>query len=1615
MKTQSVLKRLVIMFFFIFSPFLSLFLLNNSSFSFPDLNNLKNNSYTNPPLSKTPLNLGTSTNIAINDQGNDLSYQAVANVTGSTSFFLTPFPVETNVWNITYTSFNITNIKAGTVIQIQENDSNSQEPVDTTKLFARQFSVYNSCVINNFSIYRSALANDTLQLTNGSTVNVDYGPLNVSLIIWNATFSGLWYEPDEPIKKTTLIDNYYGWAMNGSPQHIEYPEIGWETFDMSNFYLNADNTQNNLFFISINTSRSNSTYDGKPISSHYRWYLQNSTLFSHYTVNSTDGGNNWGVPTILPTYSMTLRVMLSLPDTFYPSNISLTIEGIPVNDTTTTNQGNWKRLYFYPYDGDNYEYYSASSNWPIISFDVSFNCTMNKSGSISSYYLANGTKDYIDWNSTLNFDLPNSNLNNTIQITFPVSWNITWITPSQNSINFTQGSNKILEIYNGTVGNIITYYRSPNYINKISIEQYKGGTVYLDSGFTQYIDETIRINATFSKNVTSEIANLSIFDFNNKINYTKQRNPLNAIVSFPNWDIETTTKSNGSYLIRIFWTNGTAVGINSTILHIIYPTKSSLISPSTTQIFYNQPINLTIYFENDFSDNIYGEVGIQNANVTAIFNETSNIYNLNETLGAGYYNTTIDTSGFENGTYDLNITIQKYGYQNKSYNLQIEILYNTSLFINTTSLTIYYSETFDVELNYNRSDLYINNGVNASTIQVLINGTDETSNITIDNTEENVGNYTLHFNTTNCSNLLPNFAIIIIKISKQGFYERQAQINITILKAITTLENYTIMKRRGGLEVFNITVFYNNTILNKGISGANFSIYKDGLLIVEVFSLTELNNDTFYLYDFQNGTYNIGMNITIGKNYTMEILIVSNKIGYINGSKTVYQDIWVRATIVPIFIFSNTVTYGQNQTITLQYNETDGIGISSANVFSTWDEIGFFDEFLTDFTNGTYTLTFDTNLTMAGNHSIIVHARKNGYEWNSTTITFRITGYLTNITTLNSSIHFIFVNDSIFNIRIRYYNISDIFNISNGNVIFQLRNGSNYLFDSEVTSNYISYQNETNGEYNFTIHTTSLHASIYSLNITIEFHNISIAFEYSIISFIINITRLPSNLTSILHTGNWWKNQNTSLQWFECENITIYINFKADFYDTGVPIVGNVSWGNLYYEITKVGEVIPVLQGQFLNLGGGIYEAIINLSMPIRSKTSENYNLSITGVALDVQNVTTEIDLKVIAKKEILILFLPLQEEIVENDIILIRILALDTLGHLANGETLIINIHIATSAGYYNFKIPVKIVGGVAAINLQIPYNVIGIVIEAKTESSMTSWASKSYYQPVPTLPPIYNSVRFLRFAWPFITAFTIAAVALYYYKRKYKPKKIKQKEVRDTISYRFKSAANLVHVLVYDQKTSELLYVYSTPGIRLTSYLINSILESISMYDNMTVTREEIYLRDDARLILHDGEFVRIAMITKELPSVEMQKQLEHFLSEFELKFGKMIPEWRQDISRLARMMDMGFANELIELAFEKSLTFPHNIALPEEGEKLTDLESALYELAKNIRSKSGPFLLQRLIARGHTELSPKPLLQIMEGVYNLRKKKALIPISPKEAQRLKDETFKKGINGK
>jgi hypothetical protein len=246
----------------------------------------------------------------------------------------------------------------------------------------------------------------------------------------------------------------------------------------------------------------------------------------------------------------------------------------------------------------------------------------------------------------------------------------------------------------------------------------------------------------------------------------------------------------------------------------------------------------------------------------------------------------------------------------------------------------------------------------------------------------------------------------------------------------------------------------------------------------------------------------------------------------------------------------------------------------------------------------------------------------------------------------------------------------------------------------------------------------------------------------------------------------------------------------------------------------------------------------------------------------------------------------------------------------------------------------------------------------------------------------------------------------------KKHKEKKINAEEKRETLNYKYQSAVNLLHLLVYETKSSELLFSYSSPDLNLTSYLMNSILQSISMYAGMSVEFQEIYLQDDICLTLTDGVLIRVALVSKNLPSVEMQKQVLKFIDLFEAAFKEKIPDAIENIVAASRLIDLDFANALIEECFEKSLIFPHITQRPDENQPLSREENLIHKLAYSINEKSGPFLLGRLLAKAQMETTITALSELIEIVFRLREKGALKPIPPKSAEKLRDKMMREKV---
>jgi len=235
------------------------------------------------------------------------------------------------------------------------------------------------------------------------------------------------------------------------------------------------------------------------------------------------------------------------------------------------------------------------------------------------------------------------------------------------------------------------------------------------------------------------------------------------------------------------------------------------------------------------------------------------------------------------------------------------------------------------------------------------------------------------------------------------------------------------------------------------------------------------------------------------------------------------------------------------------------------------------------------------------------------------------------------------------------------------------------------------------------------------------------------------------------------------------------------------------------------------------------------------------------------------------------------------------------------------------------------------------------------------------------------------------------------------------------ETYNEKYASAVNLLHLFVYHKDSRELLYAYSSPGLKVTPYLTNSLLQSISMSIGMPVEFEEIYLQDDISLTLTDGIVTRIAVFSKNLPSIEMQKQILRFIDFFEENFKDKIPEAVNDMNTVNRMINVDVANNLIEQCFEKSLTFPHIAQRPRENETLTTVENRLHKVAYNLNEKSGPFLLGRLLALAQMETGITDLSNLIKLVFQLREKEALKPVLPEQAARLKEAMMREKFQTK
>jgi hypothetical protein len=141
--------------------------------------------------------------------------------------------------------------------------------------------------------------------------------------------------------------------------------------------------------------------------------------------------------------------------------------------------------------------------------------------------------------------------------------------------------------------------------------------------------------------------------------------------------------------------------------------------------------------------------------------------------------------------------------------------------------------------------------------------------------------------------------------------------------------------------------------------------------------------------------------------------------------------------------------------------------------------------------------------------------------------------------------------------------------------------------------------------------------------------------------------------------------------------------------------------------------------------------------------------------------------------------------------------------------------------------------------------------------------------------------------------------------------------------------------------------------------------------------------------RILIHDGRFVRTALVFKGQPSEKLKKKMEEFTTRFEAKYFKELGEWCCEPEAFQD------ATSLLEEIFHVSLLLPHKVQpkLP-ETQPLTDMEAKLYGIALALTQARDSVLLQE-VTKAYATAFRADRLEVLSALNQLREKKLLVPI--------------------
>ena len=1249
-----------------------------------------------------------------------------------------------------------------------------------------------------------------------------------------------------------------------------------------------------------------------------------------------------------------------------------------------------------PWNSGQISFFFDCNNLYSVSFNVRTNLWINKTNYANSTYIRGSGDVPIDHYWRINFNAIGASVSFQYQnfmVLHPKIWTYINATSPSGPASPISGSyleNSTIYVYFSIYesGAWEFYCNSPNIISAIHVIN-NSQEVY-----TANISETLNISCDLIQSGISGNFNLTIYNGTTIVHQEFVSSSGTSVIFTP-WTIYNDSLNNGIYKIIISWKNSTAIGYAKRSITVIYPTELINYTISNSY-FIGKELNIIVFYNNTFHLNGFLENGIIGANLNYVI-KNSTVPNLDSgaltDLNNGNYSKTI-TLDYSIGNYTLIINASKKWYQNISRHFHFEIFaYNTSANISLPTINgigkVYcnYTETVTFRLSYyntSRGNYSFISGANISIYKNsnLVNHIYWRESITNKT-------YYIFLNSTSTDFVsswddINSNITISIHISKYSFISRTITINWDVRNTTALLIGNLTENRMSG--EFGIKLNYTNTLLKSPISDYYSPIFH--------FIYNGSIYSTLKIQYLTSGLWNLSciFNETLNVSYNVNVKVSS--IGFVDTYWNFKLKIFVVKTVNYTFNITENIYYYQNLNFSIIYNRTHPIleGLDSAEISSSQ-----FGLSVNNLGSGIYQVeVFTAHLLNVSHYKLYFLIKQINYQQINFSIQFNVINVTTNSHIINSTdplfdgIHSqVFVNQSIIFCLTYNDTFRDEF-VANSKISAQIVNLQGHLISSQFDlSSFSNY-------YLIKIDTLRVHASNYLLKIISKKQN----YQESII--ILNFTIKPYNSSLIIfrdHPQQGIVQLSSYVEWDHFQ-ILFMTNFTGTFYYKFINYTDRINWGIARYVICKKGEDLQN-RSNWLRNGTFYYDAgkkMFYTNAILLKYNNEsylpigNYTVYVSNFARDCINQTVNFSLEIIPRLSGRIELYPIisitagQPFLVKaklyvddspySGILKLYVTYKDKDGNVIDNETIIL---ITDSNGISRKYVYVK-------------DSCSKIIINIKFDGTF-QYYPKISIEPFSLDHPIILTVEKPINIFPLIIVIIIASIgslsAVIFVKTKLiDPKKAKKYELSIEKFNHFKDLASIICIILINKLKNQIEYRKILIDKGFDEKYWNAIDKKLTEFSGVGKKNNaalDIIHYDSIKILVDDGEYIRLALLLEEYPSEIILRSAVGFIQYFELTHYNLLKK-----SEYNKITDL---ENFLEKKFGLSYIVPYTISIPKlKSVKISVFQDTLINMAREI-SEEGYFYISDLYKKVIDESLIEGMI-IFQTIQELITKSVFVP---------------------